>query len=579
MTLIKDPPSSRPDQGIETAAPAAVDLSGTRLAERSAWTIVWFGVLAGGVSTWHFWWYGAVVGALGPLLTSVALAGLAVCWLVPTPRARWFQISTMAAATVAVVVPRAVIVATRPFYTTDSAAFEQIGARALLHGLNPYTASMSAVRNLVSVPNRYWTYTIDGGHVAHTSYPAGSFLFAVPAMALGEAHNVVDYVDLAAWVVTGLLVFALLPRSLRWLAGLLLLTPVLVTMGTDATFLPFLVLAVWRWDRYGVGDAGVARWIGPVALGLACATKQTPWFFVPFLALGIAFETRRAGRRVAPVVARYLGTVLLVFAAVNLPFALWSPAAWAHGALLPLVEPLVADGQGLVTLATHGLTGGVDLTLLAAAGALAYVSLLVAFGAYYPRLKRVWPILLPLAFFFATRSLSSYLVDLVPVALVAATSVAAARPSPEPATTWRVGGRRLPRAAVVAVAGLGTVLAATLAFTSAPLELSVHSVTTANAGRLLDTVTVWVRNDTASTVAPHFMVNTGNNPNGFLTPAGGKPVVLGPHRSATVTLLAPQRTVAPQTGARWLVEAYTSSPAALSTSSLVVWSASASPTP
>jgi hypothetical protein len=104
-------------------------------------------------------------------------------------------------------------------------------------------------------------------------------------------------------------------------------------------------------------------------------------------------------------------------------------------------------------------------------------------------------------------------------------------------------------------------------------------VTAASAGRLVDTVTVWVRNDTAATVTPHFMVNTGNNPNGFLTPDGGEPVVLGPHRSATVTLLAPQRTVAPQTGARWLVEAYTSSPAALSTSTLVVWSGGSSPAP
>ena len=36
-------------------------------------------------------------------------------------------------------------------------------------------------------------------------------------------------------------------------------------------------------------------------------------------------------------------------------------------------------------------------------------------------------------------------------------------------------------------------------------------------------------------------------------------------------LVAPDRTVAPQPGARWLVEAYTTSPAALSTSSLAVW--------
>jgi uncharacterized membrane protein len=579
MTILKDPPSPRPTQGLEpVVAPSTLDAGGTRLPERAAWTLVWFGTLAGGISLWHFWWHSPFVAALGPVVIAVALAGMAACWLVASPRARAFQAVAVGTAAVAVAVPQAIVIATRAFYVTDSAAFDQVATRALLHGANPYTVSMSAVRHLVSVPNRYWTYTIDGGHVAHTSYPAGSFLFNVPAMALGMTHNVVDFVDLAAWVATALLVFALVPASLRWMAGLLLLAPVLVSMGTDATFLPFLVLAMWRWDRYGIAGAGPARWVGPVALGLACATKQTPWFFVPFLAIGVTIEARRGGRAWATVALRYLATVIAVFAAVNLPFALWDPAAWAHGTLTPLVDPLVADGQGVVSLATHGLTGGVSLTWLAAAGALAYVTTVVAFGAWYPALKRVWPLLLPVAFFFATRSLSSYLVDLLPVAMVAATTVAAASGA-APAPVWHVRSVRVPRAVVVAVPALGVVLASALAFSSAPLELSVRSVTTASAGRLLDTVTVWVGNDTGATVTPHFMVNTGNNPNGFLTPVGGRSVVLGPHRSATVTLLAPARTVAPQDGARWLVEAYTVRPAALSTSSLVVWSGSPTASP
>ena len=52
--------------------------------------------------------------------------------------------------------------------------------------------------------------------------------------------------------------------------------------GTDAMFVPLAMLAVWRWDRYGRGrEAGIARWLGPIALGLACSIKQTVWFCVP----------------------------------------------------------------------------------------------------------------------------------------------------------------------------------------------------------------------------------------------------------------------------------------------------------
>ena len=68
--------------------------------------------------------------------------------------------------------------------------------------------------------------------------------------------------------------------------------------GTDALFLPFLVVAVWRWDRFGTGKgAGIAPWIGPVALGVACAVKQTPWFCLPLLLLGLGLEARRRGDR------------------------------------------------------------------------------------------------------------------------------------------------------------------------------------------------------------------------------------------------------------------------------------------
>lgn len=579
MTLLKDVPSPRHDPALEPdTARREIDLSGTRLAERGGWTLVWFGVLTGGVSLWHFWWYGPIAAALAPIVILAALAGMIACWRVACPRSRPFQYLTLGAAVVSLAAAQSIITATRAFYNTDSAAFDQIATKAFLHGKNPYTVSMSAVRGLVGVTDRFWTYTIDGGHVAHASYPAGSFLLYAPAMALGISHQVVDWVDLAAWLVTGVLVFALLPVPLRWLGALLLLMPVLVDMGTDATFLPFLVMAVWRWDRFGAArDAGIARWLGPVALGVACATKQMPWFCVPFLALGVAIEARRSGAAPTRAVIRYVGAVVLVFAAFNLPFALWSPGAWVHGTVTPLVEPLVADGQGLVSLATHGLTGGVNLTLLDAAGALAYLTTVVSFALWYPALKRVWPLLLPVAFFFATRSLSSYFVDLLPVALIAATSVTAARArepdrAPDPSRTPGRRSSTLRKTALVGVLTAGVAITSVLAFSGAPLDLGVRGVTTSDAGRRVDSVTVWVSNDTGAAVTPHFMINTGNNPNGFLAPSGGGPVLLGPHASTVVTLRAPDRTVAPQPHARWLLEAYTVSPKALSTSALLVWS-------
>ncbi len=138
--------------------------------------------------------------------------------------------------------------------------------------------------------------------------------------------------------------------------------------GPTPSFLPFLVLAVWRWDRFGQArGAGLARWMGPVALGLACSMKQTPWFCVAFIAMGLFIEARASGRPAVRLVVGYLAIVATVFTAVNLPFIVWQPTAWARGTLLPIRQPLVADGQGLVTLALHGVARGVSLPWLSVA--------------------------------------------------------------------------------------------------------------------------------------------------------------------------------------------------------------------
>ena len=530
-------------------------------------------VLTGGVDLWGFWWWSPAIVVLAPVMIAGGLIGLASCWLVTSPRGPLFQLITLGAVVVSALFPQSIEIGTRKFYGTDSAAFDQVAARALMHGADPYVSPMSSVSRLLEVPSRFWTYTVDGGHVTHFSYPAGSFLLTLPATALG-VHMAVDWTDLTAWLVTIVLLFALVPASVRWLAALVGLTPFLLgsfaSGGTDALFLPFLVIAAWRWDRYGrARERGPARWIGPIALGVACAIKQTPWFAIPMLAVGIFLEARRRGSDPVRLSGRYLLTVLGVFLALNLPFLAWHPGAWWHGTLIPLTGGLVADGQGLVTLATHGLTGGVNLDVLSLAGAVAMIGAIAAFVAWYPQCKRIWPLLVVIPFFFSPRSLSSYLVDLFPVVLVAALSVEGVPPDasvPRPAA-WR---RRLtrPSVLVVAISCLGVIIASIVAFGDPPLQISVRSVRTSHAGTEIDAVTVSVVNRTSSRLVPHFFVNTATSQNyqGFWTPAGRTSAVLGPHDSETVTLYPPATTGTPQRDAHWLVGAYTTDPSWLSTS-------------
>ncbi len=555
---------SGPDQ-VTTPTSRSPDLTA-----RAAWTLVWLAVTSSGIAAWSEWTAWPGYGAVAPALVIGGVLGSALTWAVRDPASSTWRRGGFVAVLVSVLIDRGLGIATRTYYATDAAAFNDVAARALLHGRDPYTTSMAPAARLLDHAMGYWTYTLNGSHVHAVSYPAGSFLLQAPLVALGLRHLPTDWIDLVAWLATGVLLAWILPRHLTWLAALLVLSSAYVgpfaNGGTDALFVPFLVLALWRWDRALDPSAGVMRWVSPVALGVACSIKQTPWFVVPFVLVALLVEARAAHRACGAPLARYAGLTLGTFLLINLPFIVWNPGAWLHGVLLPLRDPLVPDGQGLVTLALHGLTGGVALHDLWLSGALVLVAGLVALVAWYPALKRIWPFLVPLALFVPGRSLTSYLLDFLPAALAAALSVRDAPPQ------WRAP---LPRARVIVLAGVlvGAGVAAGEALTSAPLALSVVGVTTRDAHQRLTGVTVVVTNLSSQTVHPHFMVNLGGpHPDGFWRVRvlhGTLPLRAGRH--ALLALSPAAWTWAPPHGQYWIVDAYSTSPAALSTSGLQHW--------
>jgi uncharacterized membrane protein len=578
--LRTEPPPGDPG----TADPAVVDRNGSSTSaaadlvtvERCAWTLVWLAILCTALAYWGAWSDGRVAAVAAPVLVLIALAGAVLVWIVPRPSSTGMQAAGLVVALVTAFASTATSIVERRSYATDSAAFNQVATRLLLAGKDPYSSTMASAAQLLRPAYQYWTYQLDGGHALSVSYPAGSFLLQAPVMALGVQHLATDWVDLVAWLVTVVLVFCMLPTFLRWLAPLLLLTVVFAGAfgngGTDGLFLPFLVVAVWRWDRYpGRAVAWLPAWVGPVCLGVACSIKQTPWFCVPFLMIGVACETRRAGGRPVAVALRYGALVVGTFLVVDLPFIVWSPVAWLKGSLLPMVSPLIPDGQGVVAIALHGLTGGVVLVWLSAASMVALVAMLAAFALWEPRLKRAWLFLVPLVLFLPDRSLSSYMTDFVPVALVAAVSVVAVDTPPA-----RTGARRRWGPLGIGLAALVSLALVVVAFTTAPLTVSVGRyalVRDAVDGFNFASLEVAVHNGSSAALTPHFMVTSGGgHPSGFWQAAvvhGTLPVA--PGATTEFTLRPTNATPAPAHGQWWLVDAYTTSPDALSTSPLQHW--------
>jgi len=309
-------------------------------------------------------------------------------------------------------------------YHNDAIALNECAARLVLQGRDPYTDLdvFSCYDSLAIGPDRTtplrrglfandviypsdeeldaaWDLRSRGvgvnqEFVWRPSYPALSFLFLLPVVAVGWDTN---YLYLACLLMAMVLVIARAPRTLRpfFLTGLLgaaCLTA--FTVGGSSDLLYALPLAIaWMYRDRG--------WAG-VPFGLAVATKQIAWFFVPFWLIAVATER---GWRAA---ARDLGIATGVFLITNLPFIVHDAQAWILGILTPLVEPMFPRGSGLIFLFTNGALPLLPSVVFAVAEVAAGIVCLVVAWRSRRSSPELGAVLAIVPLYFAWRSLFSY---------------------------------------------------------------------------------------------------------------------------------------------------------------------------
>jgi hypothetical protein len=310
-----------------------------------------------------------------------------------------------------------------PFHN-DAIALNQCAAGILLQGRNPYTDLdvFSCYGRLVIGPDRttplrrgafaddviypqdaemdaVWDLRSRGiganeEFVSRPSYPALSFLLLVPVVAAGLDPN---YPFVFCLLAAMGLVVVRAPRGLRpfFVTGLLGaagLAAFTVGGSSDLLFaLPLVIAWLWR-DR---------EWAG-LPFGIAIATKQIAWLFLPFYLLAV--WTQHGARRALKDVA-IAASILL---ATNLPFIIHDGQAWIAGILTPALEPMFPRGAGLVFLSTHA---GLPLLPAIAYAALEAIAGIVCLVIAW-RTRRTSPelgvVLALVPLFFAWRSLFSY---------------------------------------------------------------------------------------------------------------------------------------------------------------------------
>jgi uncharacterized membrane protein len=459
-----------------------------------------------------------------------------------------------------------------PGYSTDELSFDQYAAQLVAHGFhNPYVHSMQPAAGLFRLGPDSWTYTITGQRVTAMSYPSLSFLVYVPFILLGWGSEIGVVVNVMGWAIAVLLMFKLLPRNIR--AAALVLSSIDVYLSfaaggvTDMLYIPLLILAAYKWDRFGTSRSSYLR---PVALGLAMAVKQTPWPVLAFVLCAIAwdeFDRSGSAEEAARRAGRYLAVVLAVFFLPNLPYIIASPHAWFSGVLTPFVKNMVPSGQGLISLTLFAHLGGGSLFAYTLGLAFVGLLLLFVFVGTYPLLRPATFMLPTIAYMFGARSQTNYLIALVPVGLVgAATAGRAIRPALGSGS--RFSGLLRSRRWGVAITLTGILSAGAIIYGFAapsPLSLKITGIRTTGYLGGINLLKLKVHNGTGKTLKPAYTVQTTHGDTTFWDVVGG-PKTLAPGASANVNLVPANVPAQPGLGDGFSVLAFTDQPEAVSVS-------------
>lgn len=459
----------------------------------------------------------------------------------------------------------------QPAYGTDEIAFDQGAAGLLLHGINPYGKDLTWTLDHFQVPSTYYTYRLDGSTVAGLSYPAQSFLVYAPVMWLGLQAQAAVYVDAFFWALAVAAMWLTLPWRARPLVpiigGLSVYVGFVLGGVSDTLYMPFLLTAFWRWDRFGERGAGAAGWIGPLLLGTAAGMKQSVWFVLPFVLIALAIEGRRAGEHTLRRPLRYTVLFSLAFLLPNLPFMVWDFHDWFNGVLLPLHDALVPFGQAIVSLPLYVGLGGGHLSWLTLAGGCAAGAMCFALVRWYGALKKLIPVVPAVVLLFPTRSMASYFIFVLPGLLVSAMTT---RPAPP-----RLGSRHVVAVSRLAVAGFAGSLGAAAVLlsgalaTPGPLTVAITGRHATGQLESIDTLDLRLTNTARTAMTPHFVLANGvylSTP--WLVSSG--PPTLAAGQTAEYHIVAPNQASMPALNSGFRVLAMTANPPTLSGSDVVM---------
>lgn len=367
--------------------------------------------------------------------------------------------------------------------TTDEGSLATAAARLLAHGHNPYGVNLATHAALSHTPPQLMTYLLNGTHVTTFTYPAG-VLWPLALITFATVTHATIVLNTLAWTLAGLVLYAYLPRPMKPLSAVLLLTPMFLYTFTgndlSSVMIAPLIVAFGELPHFVAGTG--SRWrrlLGPLALGVAIAIKPIPVIFLPFIVAAILIESPGAVRDRMRHATHYTLLTVASFMALNLPFVVANPVSWFRGMAQDMTTRMAPSGVGVAGLFSAGLVHRINYSYVSLSSFVFLGVVLAAVVGWYPHLRRAWPALAPLFFIFESRSFWSYFMAGLGAALVYALTLPAppeARPTP-----YRIA--RLSRLAVVVGSGV-VALALAGSLTATTISVAVDGGTASPSGYL-----------------------------------------------------------------------------------------------
>ena len=384
--------------------------------------------------------------------------------------------------------------------TTDGFMFSDYATYLLEIGENPYSHDLLDAYRVNRASGLFSTPLLKGDVTGRAPYPALSFLLFMPYRLLGISTTLV-YPTFLLLTMTAIYWFT--PSVFRPVILLpFFIAPefLLYTLGTvgDIVWAFFLVMLVGQWQQ--------ARWRG-IWFGLACASKQHPWFLAPYLLIRLWRESREKQltfARSLVVLTEFTALSVGTFLLFNLPFMVWNFNSWWLGVNEPLFSSMIILGQGLSSLTMLGIVfiPRVFFTLFVFGG---FAFTLWMYWRHFDQYRESLWILPAIFLWFGHRSLTSYwYFSALPFMLALVRNLpSATTPEEEKPISWR------PSFAIIGAALVVIIVLISSALRSPTLEIKVIPPILSSGN--ITQLEVEVYNNSDQIVSPRFSVQSWSN--------------------------------------------------------------------